>query len=131
LTGSTPRRGRDVSRETSRPGAEHDRVIRAIIARARAASALAHHCNDPRYCDGPGLPDVILMGIGGPAFIEVKTGSGQPRPDQTDWLCMFRAAGASAMLCGPEDLENGNVDALIQAITAWPPPIPGSGSASS
>lgn len=142
MTGELPRRGRDVSRETSRPrwldaGVTHDRVLAEIIDRARKAGALAHHCRDSRYCDGSGLPDVILAGIGGVAFIEVKTGRAQPRPEQNDWLCMFRASGAWAMVCAPEDLANGNIDALITAVTMWPPadpepaparpPTPGSG----
>jgi hypothetical protein len=125
LTGSTPRRGRDVSRETPRPGAAHDDLVRLIVNWARRAGAVAHHCRDARYCDGAGLPDVIMAGIGGVAFIEVKTGSGEPRPEQNDWLGTLRASGALVMVCGPGDLAD--VDELITNLVTWPPRAPVSG----
>jgi hypothetical protein len=74
-------------------------AVQRLLDYARDLGILAHHCNDSRYCQGNGMPDVIAAGPRGVAFIEIKTDSfSRVRPEQTSWHHMLRASGQQAWI---------------------------------
>jgi hypothetical protein len=55
---------------------------------------LWHHCARSQLCRGPrGFPDLIALGSGGLAAVELKTPAGTLSPDQRRWGWAWRAAG--------------------------------------
>jgi hypothetical protein len=76
----------------------------------------------------PGFPDLFFAGPYGTAAAEIKTGSAEPRPEQTQWLWTLRAGSCIAVLLREHELaEDGPLDQLLARILA-PAPIRGSGS---
>jgi hypothetical protein len=74
------------------------------------AGVSVHHCNDSRHCHGAGFPDLLLIGVRGILFREVKaSATDRPRPEQTAILWLLRAAGQDAEVWNATDLLTGRV----------------------
>ena len=80
-------------------------------------AALRHlrvwHDNDSRRNDA-GLPDLLIVGPGGVAWLELKSAKGRVRREQAEWLADLRAAGQHAHVYRPEDWSD--VKALLDAL---------------
>ena len=60
---------------------------------------LFHHCTRSYLCRGPrGFPDLIALGPGGLAVLELKDPGGQLGPGQSRWAWAWRAAGVPYMV---------------------------------
>ena len=89
---------------------DHGELVRRITMRAEARALLWHACGRALRCTGQqGLPDLIVAGPGGIAFIEAKTG-GQLDDGQLGWRHMIQASGTSWLRADPADLWNGTID---------------------
>ena len=67
-------------------------------------------------CSGRrGLPDLLLAGPGGIAFMEAKTGSSLSG-DQILWRDTLRAAGATWALVQPGSLWDGSADQTLHRL---------------
>lgn len=86
----------------------HGQIIAAIQDRARRRGVLSHHCPDSRRCDGDrGLPDLLLVGMFGAAWIEVKSPGDRLKPDQVTWKHALGAAGQVYQVVREGDLDDG------------------------
>jgi hypothetical protein len=71
----------------------------------------------------PGFPDLLLAGLHGHAFREVK-GQGQwkLRTKQTSWKNQLAAAGADWALWTEPDLRSGRIRRELEALACGDPP---------
>lgn len=96
---------------------KHDEIVAEIQTRARDRGLLSHYCPDSRHCKGdPGFPDVLVAGLYGTVFLEVKTGRQGQTPDQIRWTYTLLGGGELAMIIREVDLGNGTLDALLDKI---------------
>jgi hypothetical protein len=93
----------------------HDQVVSEIQARAAGRMILSHYCGPSLRCQGDrGMPDLVLIGMFGAGWIEVKMPGDSREPDQTTWYHRMRAAGQLYETMGPADLaEGGAVDLFL------------------
>lgn len=95
----------------------HDEIVVEIQSRARRRGVLSHYCPDSRRCDGDrGIPDLLLVGMFGAAFVEVKAPHDRVKPDQTTWKHALRAAGQEYHLVHGDALLNGVVDGILDGL---------------
>jgi hypothetical protein len=95
----------------------HDDVVHAIQERAKKRGILTHYCGPAKLCKGDrGAPDLVLAGMFGAAWIEVKTPGDQLDPGQTTWKYALLAAGQEHYVIRPPDLEDGRVDGLLDRL---------------
>lgn len=100
----------------------HDEIVTEIQSRATAAGVLSHYCGRSQQCDGDrGLPDLILVGVHGAAWVEVKT----PRSpgmsaDQVQWAYQLRAAGQTHYIVQAAALDNGEVELILGLLSGGP-----------
>ena len=81
------------------------------------AGAKAHHCGDGRACCGAGFPDLVIMGVHGILYREVKASPNDRKsPEQTAVLWLLKASGADAAVWTSEDLLTGKVAEEIRRI---------------
>lgn len=59
---------------------------------ARANGWLFHHVRDSRGCD-PGFPDTCLTDGSSVLFMELKSNTGKPTPEQARWLSLLEHTG--------------------------------------
>jgi hypothetical protein len=96
-------------------------VVTEITRRADDRALLWHHCPDSRRCRGPrGFPDLFVAGPHGAFVAEVKSADGESSAEQDLWHWTIER-GRGGDQCPwhqlrPEDLENGTVDELLDAI---------------
>lgn len=85
--------------------------LTAVYTIASDAAVRVHHCCVSWRCEGEnGFPDLVLVGIHGVLFREIKASySDRPSPEQTAWLWLLKAAGADADVWNSEDLLCGRV----------------------
>lgn len=96
----------------------HDEMVTEIQDRAAAYGLLSHYCQRSTTCKGSrGMPDLIVAGIGGAVFLEVKTPGHGPVPDQTTWIYTLRAGGQVVMVVRGADLVDGTLDRILAACT--------------
>lgn len=95
----------------------HDEIVVEIQSRARRRGILSHYCPDSRRCDGDrGIPDLVLIGPHGAAWLEVKAPHDRIKPDQTTWKHTLRAAGQEYHLIRGDMLLNGVVDGILDGL---------------
>ena len=88
-----------------------------IASRCAENSLLWHHCNDSKRCTGSaGMPDVIIVGVRGMLFRELKTGIGRRSAKQTEWYWNLKAVGADVGTWREDDFNNGTVEREIAAL---------------
>jgi hypothetical protein len=93
---------------------DHDELVAEIQRRADSLGLLSHYCQRSTICKGSrGMPDLIIAGIHGVVFVEVKSVSKDPAPDQTTWIYTLRAAGQDAYVMRETSLSNGSLDDLL------------------
>lgn len=61
----------------------------------------------------PGWPDLVLVG-GRVIFRELKSATGDLRPEQRDWRDLLHAAAADWAIWRPIDLESGRIEAELR-----------------
>lgn len=106
----------------------HDEIVTAIQAKAARSAGIVrtHYCRAARECTGDkGLPDLVLAGPFGVAWIEVKTAA-SPRlsPDQVAWAWTLRASGQRFCIVGAAELAGDMIDRLVSALALGQPDFP-------
>lgn len=95
----------------------HDEVVAEIQRRAGERGLLSHYCGDSRHCRGDrGFPDLVVAGLYGTAFLEVKTGFKGFSPAQTTWTYQLLSGGETALMVRNEDLADGTLNAIFDKI---------------
>lgn len=99
----------------------HDQIVAEIQRRAGARHILTHYCRDSRICDGDrGLPDLVLAGPHGVAWLEVKTHYDRLSTHQTTWKHMLLGTGQFCMTVYEGDLASGVVDGILDRLAGIP-----------
>jgi hypothetical protein len=92
----------------------HDEMVSEIQNRAKRRNVLTHYCRRAQFCGGdPGLPDLVLVGAYGAAWMEVKTPRDQLDPPQVTWMHQLKAAGQKHYVIRQVQLDDGSVDAIL------------------
>lgn len=73
------------------------------------------HDADPRR-NKAGLPDLIIVGLKGVLWRELKTDTGRMRPAQAGWAIALDAAGADIAVWRPIDWHSGRIRTELEAI---------------
>ena len=100
----------------------HDQVVAEIQRRAAVRGALSHYCRSAVRCVGtPGMPDILVAGPYGIAWIEVKTPSCPTlSSDQTRWKYALIAAKQRHYVVGPAELADDRLEEILDIIADRP-----------
>ena len=98
---------------SARPKMTESQLQASILDLARTHRLLAFHVRDSRKSIGVGFPDLVLAGVGGVLFRELKNETLQPTPEQMTWLGTLEAGGADTALWRPEHWYSGEVAANL------------------
>lgn len=79
-----------------------------------------YHAERPQRVSLYGWPDLVIWGPSGVLFRELKGDWGRPSLQQIDVLRSLGAAGANARIWRPEHWHNGQIEAELRRIAAWP-----------
>jgi hypothetical protein len=100
--------------KTRRREMTHDELAAEIQHRAGSRGLLSHYCQRSTTCKGSrGMPDLIIAGIHGVIFVEIKSIGEDPAPDQATWIYTLRAGGQDAYVLRETDLSNGSLNDLL------------------
>lgn len=92
-----------------------------VIARARACGLYVFHSTDATRDIGPGFTDLVIVGPGGVAFVELKSSYGYLRYEQKDVRRRLIEAGATYLLWTPQELREGTVDEWLEYLSTPEP----------
>lgn len=94
----------------------------SILDLAKLHGLLVHHCRPAVMRSGKwatpvqgnaGFCDLVIAGLGGVIFRELKGATAQPTDAQMRWLGTLEAAGADAKVWRPRDWESGDIAATL------------------
>lgn len=89
-----------------------------VEARIKDLGLLGHRCKDSRKCAGRrGFPDLVIAGIRGVLFAELKLADGETTAEQDLWGWTLRESGHAWVLWEPADLGNGRIDSALMLLT--------------
>jgi hypothetical protein len=79
---------------------------------------LWHHCRDSRTCTGAkGFPDLVIAGIKGALFVELKSEDGETTANQDLWLWhLGQAPPYPARIWKPCHLRSGQIRTELERI---------------
>lgn len=98
-----------------------DRVIDAV---RQHGLKLKVHPDSRRDRDSDrGFPDLVIAGLGGVLWRELKDQHDTPSPGQLAWADTLRAAGQDWAIWRPLDLLSGAVDLQLAALTIRYDPV--------
>jgi hypothetical protein len=90
---------------------------RRVIDLARQHGVRVFHSGDSRRDTGRGFPDLVLCGLHGVVFAELKDGGGTLSHEQATWKHALLASAQSWVLWRPADLERGHIETALQLIS--------------
>lgn len=76
---------------------------------------LAYHTRDSRR-SAPGFPDLVLAGMSGCLFAELKSAYGRLSPDQVSWKYRLLTSGQTWYLWRPSDWEDKTIERALRSI---------------
>lgn len=104
-----------------------DALLSAVLGMAKGMRVLAAHFRPaltksgrwitPVQGDGTGFLDLVLAGLGGVKFRELKSDTGRLSPEQKVWMVRLDAAGADVGVWRPADLRSGRIEAEMRSIS--------------
>jgi hypothetical protein len=95
----------------------HYQLLGAVLELAGSLELHCHSCPDSRQCHGdPGLPDLIIVGVRGVIWAELKTGGGRLSGPQQNWRYTLQASGQKWRLYQPADWDSGLIQAELRVI---------------
>lgn len=84
------------------------RLLGLVVAACKTMGLYCYHTHDSRRSTA-GFPDLVVVGVGGVLFRELKTRTGALRPEQNEVLYLLRKAGADADVWRPVDWVGGRI----------------------
>ena len=67
-----------------------------------------------------GMPDYLVVGPGGVAFIEIKVGMNDLQFEQRQWRLQLIANGMTYRLWKPAQLDSGEIEAFLDWLATEP-----------
>lgn len=101
-----------------------DALMRAVVELAEWNHLLCYHTRDSRHSTA-GFPDLVLTGPGGTLFVELKSETGNLRPEQRLWRDGLKESGQRWDLWRPPDWRNGKIKRTMRylvGLAPWPDP---------
>lgn len=89
----------------------------SILDLCRHHRLLAFHIRDSRRNIGVGFPDLVVTGVGGTIFRELKNDVLQPTPEQRRWIETLQAGGADAEIWRPAQWYDGTIARTLAQIS--------------
>ena len=93
-------------------------LMEAIRAMVGDLSLHAFHAADSRRSWGPGFPDLVIAGLGGCIYREVKTETGSLSADQRRWGYVLQASGQRYAIWRPRHLVDGTIGRELAAVAS-------------
>lgn len=87
-----------------------------VIVLCQKHSVKYFHSTDSRKDLGPGFPDLVLVGIDGIAFVELKVETGTLSSRQVSWRYNIKAAGGIHHVWRPSDLRHGRIESFLSSL---------------
>lgn len=92
-----------------------------VIDWAHELGLYVFHSTDPRRDIGPGFPDLVICGLEGHLFVELKTQSGQLRHNQTQWRNRLVYSKAPYVVWTPRELYSGVIWEVLVSLSGSDP----------
>lgn len=102
-------------RQASATAMTEDEFLAAIRQSCRSLNIRTFHPYDSRRSE-PGFPDLVIVGVRGVLFRELKTEKGKVTTVQAQWIQALQVAGADAGLWRPSDWHNGRIRTELRRI---------------
>ena len=94
-----------------------DELLGKITGRAAQLGIKAFHEPDSRKIRiGKGFPDLVLVGIHGIIFAELKAAGGKLSTDQIGWRWQLLAAGSTFWIWRPIHWDEGDIEDELRRI---------------
>lgn len=93
-----------------------DDLLATIRTACKVLHLLCYHTYDSRRSER-GFPDLVIVGVRGVLFRELKDEKKKPTIHQQQWIQALQAAGADAGLWRPSDLHNGRITSELRSIS--------------
>jgi hypothetical protein len=103
-----------------------DDLLRTVLAMAKALGLSTAHFRPAKTKDGnwitavagdgKGFPDLVIAGLGGQMFRELKSAKGVLSPEQVVWIGELTRGGADAGVWRPADLRSGRIEQELRAL---------------
>jgi hypothetical protein len=74
------------------------------------------HSTDARLDHGPGFPDLVIAGLQGLVFAELKAEYGTLDREQTVWRYRLISAGQRHYVWRPSDLASGQIRDTLESL---------------
>lgn len=94
-----------------------------VIEIAHGLGLYVFHSTDPRRDIGPGFPDLVICGLEGYLFVELKTLSGQLRHNQVQWKRRLEYVNAPYVLWTPRELISGEIRNVLVSLSGSLPRV--------
>lgn len=97
----------------------------SILDLCRTLHLLCHHCRPARLGSGKwatpisghaGFTDLVIAGVGGVVFAELKNDVHQPTPEQMTWMGTLEEGGASVFLWRPKQWFDKSIEATLRSL---------------
>lgn len=97
-----------------------------VIDMAKRLGLLVHHCRPAPVRTGKwvtpiqghtGFVDLVIVGVGGVLYRELKGEKTHPTPEQMRWMGTLDESGQDVAIWRPEHLRDGTVEAALKALT--------------
>lgn len=95
---------------------QHDRFQKQVTDLADTLGLTWFHVPDSRRMRA-GLPDLIIIGLGGVIYAEIKTGTGVLNPAQRKIISLLRKSHQQVYVWKPGNLRSGQIYAALVEIS--------------
>jgi len=94
-----------------------DDLLATVRQACKTLHLLVYHTYDSRRSER-GFPDLVIVGVRGILFRELKNEKNKPTIHQQQWIQALQAAGADAGLWRPSDIFSGRITSELRRIAA-------------
>lgn len=104
---------------------DEEQLLASVLDLAKQLDILTAHFRPARTADGwrtavagdgKGFPDLLLVGLEGVLWRELKGEKGRTSREQERWLCALSEAGENAAIWRPTDWALGTIQQQMEAI---------------
>ena len=106
---------------------KEDDLLRTVVEWCRYRHILTFHARPARTAqgwrtpvmgDGAGFPDLVMVGVNGTLYRELKANDARLTPSQKVWMERLAIAGEDCGIWRPRDLGQGTIKAALDRISS-------------